>query len=239
MNAPWVIAQTMTYGHSFSDVFFNDNVGRFIKDQPHDTAHRDFYTFTLTALVAMLPYTFLLIAGLFQPRRLKLLWKSPELRMLIMAAIPCLMIFSLSGHTKLARYIAYMYPPLSMLLGYSYATWDVQDPRFQKWTKFMFVTVFVLIGLGLTWAFFLFRAEANSSPLFIWGSVAFLVSLLAAGFATTTTFRHRFLKRPSFFLLPFFVIYGSYFSLTAYLFPRAPFLSSVQQLILSTINSAH
>ena len=107
---PWVITQHDLYPYTFMEQFQIDNFFRFFKDQPHDEARYDFYGFILYAIVGALPFTPILFSHI--KRCNAHVVSQPMVRQILWTTLPCLLIFSLSGHTKLLRYIAYAFPGL-------------------------------------------------------------------------------------------------------------------------------
>ncbi len=118
VNVPWLISQVQLHGISFWEVFLADNLLRFVREPGMGVLPRhDYYGFILYSIVGMLPHSFALIAVMFQPSFWRQVRHDKRVQVLLAASIPCLILFSVSGHVKLARYIAYLFPFFAMLLG--------------------------------------------------------------------------------------------------------------------------
>ncbi len=234
-NAPWLYYQTQTHGPIFLDIFFNDNIGRFFKE-PHQGAmvHRDFYAFPIYILIGCLPHTFAFLA-LFKVKNIirKALTDKVMVSMLA-SALPCVILFSLSGHVKLARYIAFSFPALFIFLGVcvqkalNHIEWQ------QCCGKMILYTGLALSGL-LTMLIIQFPSEVNASWLFSGSIIVLLFGLLIQSYYSIVKNIDYFKEYPERFLISYALIYCLFFSVLAFEYRKAPFLNSVNKLILHEI----
>lgn len=229
-NAYWVIKQTETFGDAFYRQFFFDNIGRFVKDSPGDPVRRDYVGFIIYTLVGILPHTAAFLATCFQKVFIERIKNEPKLQMLMAGFLPCLILFSLSGHTKLGRYIAYVFPFLLVFFAFHFLM-DLQNQRYRgRVAKILLGLIFVLLVL-LVALIFQFKTEAQSSFLFVGSAFVFLFSLLGISFYTVFYRYQKLLKDPTVFLIPYFVVYGFFFTVLTYISLKADFLLSIRQSI--------
>jgi len=182
-NLPWIAGQIQTHGLSFLNGFYDDNVGRYlIEKTAHPKLNREYWAFPLYALIGMLPYTFLLLATIFKKGFWKEIKKDDLQKILLFAFVPGLLLFSFSGHVKLGRYIAFVFPSLSLWLGYRLFTFELKDKKFIKRAlRFAYFTLF-LLGLILFAIIASFKSESSESGLLIlsFGLLLFLSNLALA-----------------------------------------------------------
>ena len=156
-----------------------DNTGRYVKStRPDAVVRKDYYGFSIYVLVGMLPYTFCLIGSFFRKTFIKRVKDLQPYQMLCAAFLPCLILFSFSGHTKLARYIAYVFPPIMMLLAHNLAVYDLKDPGFRKICKRMVWGTIAVLTLLLGIQIIQFTKEVQEGMLFTISAALFLYSLI-------------------------------------------------------------
>jgi 4-amino-4-deoxy-L-arabinose transferase-like glycosyltransferase len=103
-NLPWIAGQIHAHGLTFLNGFYDDNVGRYlIEKTAHPKLNREYWAFPLYALIGMLPYTFLLLASIFKKGLWKEIKKDDIQKIMLLAFIPGLLLFSFSGHVKLGH----------------------------------------------------------------------------------------------------------------------------------------
>jgi len=233
--APWLYVQTAVFGDAFLNTFIYDNLGRFISDSSHDAAKHDFYGFTLYALVGIFPFTFPLLATLFQKGIINRIRTDLSLNMLLAGFLPCLIIFSLSGHTKLGRYISYVFPYLLLFLSYNYVRYDWNNAKFKKRCTYFFAGTAAFFAILLGILSMQFQKESADSPLFVIGIAFLIFALIFVAYWIFTRRPETFVENPTRYLVPFGLVYGVFFTLLSYLSLNAPFLLEVRRVIMSAI----
>lgn len=227
-NLPWILGQTATHGEHFLNTFVYDNIGRFVKSTKKNAEVLfDPHTFPLTALVGMIPYTFCLIATIFQKGFLKRIKTDKTTLMLIAGFLPCLVIFSLSGHTKLARYISYTFPMLILFLAHQMTEFDLKNASYRKRCSIMILGLLILIGSLAVIATYAFPQETQESALFVAATLFLLLGTLFTGFILVTKYHETLLTHAHKALPPFMIIYMIFFTVLSYEYTRAPFLKRV------------
>ncbi len=234
INLPWLMGQYSVHGLPFLNEFLYDNIGRFVREPGNAPIRRDYYAFVIYALVGILPHTFCLIATVFQKgffARFK--QNSPYLTMLA-AFLPCLIIFSFSGHVKLARYIAFVFPPLILLLAHQMRYYDLTNEAWRKRCGKMILYTGVGLAAILAMLIVQFPNEVKEAWLLAAGIIILLFGLLF--FSYRAIQKHDLLIRaPETFLWPYATIYILFFSILAYEYQTASFLTSVRDTILAAI----
>ncbi len=229
-NLPWILGQITTHGNVFWDTFLYDNIGRYIREPGNARLHRDYYGFLIYTLIGVLPHTFGVIASFFQKDFFKRL-RSPLDLSLLAAYLPGLVIFSFSGHVKLARYIAYVFPPLLMHLGYHWITHDLFQP---KWRMLCGrATLGTLGGLIAIFALLIwqFPNEVRESWLLAGGIIGLLLSLLYLSWYGIRFQYDAISKNGHIWIWGYAVIYILFFSILSIEYQRASFLTSVRDSI--------
>ena len=235
-NFFWFWSQFQQYGYPFVKSFIYDNTGRYIKStRPDATVRFDFYGFPLYVLLGMLPFTFCLLVSNFQKKVWSRIKSSHALQVVLIGFLPCLLLFSFSGHTKLARYIAYVFPFLSMYLGALMGQYDLRDFGYRKKCGRMIVVVMLLLVLILIQQAIQFSAEVQQSWLFVFGVFFLLLSLLGYAYYLVV---HRYdvlEKKASVLIWPAVFIYCVFFTILAIEARRAEFLLWVTEGIQSVL----
>ena len=177
----WLVAQYHTHGNPFVAEWIWDNVGRYIKEPGNAPVYRDYYGFTLIMLVGLLPHTFMMLGTLLQ----KGLWKrwQQDRRYWVLLAgwVPCLLLFSFSGHVKLARYISYVFPMAFLFLSVNLIQFDLHNPIWVKRVSRFMLGMMGLMALLLTITASQFPHEVAQSPLLVGGFLVFVVGLMTSG----------------------------------------------------------
>ena len=234
-NAPWFLGQFSSGGMRFLTEFIYDNTGRYIKStRPGATIRFDFYGLPLYTLIGLLPYTFLFVCSFFRRSAIDFIKKNKPCLVLVAGFLPALILFSFSGHTKLARYIAYVFPYLFMLMAYRFVKVDVSDPAFKSRCQTVMKWVTVLLTLLLCQQTIQFWDVVQESKLFVFSVLFLIYGLLWIGYAVVKK-GEVLVKRPL-ALLPYSVgIYLVFFSLLAYESVTTPFLKHVTDSILRSM----
>ncbi|MGE4170074.1 MAG: ArnT family glycosyltransferase [Candidatus Margulisiibacteriota bacterium] len=236
VNAPWVYGQIQAHGHDFLSIFLYDNFGRYIKEPGQQAVVRhDYYGFLAYVLIGILPYTFAFLATLFQ----KGLWsriKNNQHQLAMMAGfLPCLIAFSFSGHVKLARYIAYVFPFLFMFMAYEWVHFDLKNPKWRKKCAIMTLVMAVILALLLASQAMLFSKEAKDALLMVFGIIGLVFFLLFYSFYIFTKRYERLLESPYTLLFPYTIAYTGFFLILSFEYSRAGFLITVQNLLMRAI----
>lgn len=227
---PWILVQH-TYHPGFLEMFFYDNVLRFLGDEKG--VSRDYYGFLLMTFIALIPTTPVLVAGF--SRRFWRQWVQSDVAKVAMAAsLPCLILFSFSGHTKLLRYIAYVFPSLLLLSGHVYLT-CVSDPVYRKRMRYWYYGLLGVVGIVLSIYAIQFNQEAQQSGLFVWSAIVFLFGLIGSGFVFLVKQHTHFLKKPLYYLVSCAVFYLIFFTVLSMEYTRVPFLFQVRDMIDSAL----
>jgi len=233
-NLPWLLGQTYAHGESFLNTFFYDNVGRYLKEPGDSIIRRDYYGFSLYVLVGALPYSALLAALLTLKSTYKTIKDNKNHWLLCAMWLPVLLVFSFSGHVKLGRYIAYVFPAMFVQLG-AFVSVEFNSVTFFKRYRIVNTLIGVVLGLGLGILMAQFFKEADQNNTLTLGYIGLLAALLGY-----TSFLH-FIKRVSFLNNPiqwsfgYAAIYGIFFTFMAYQVPLTPYLNVIRVQILGLI----
>lgn len=239
VNVPWLLSQVSLHGSAFWDVFLSDNLLRFVREpgigvQPR----RDYYGFILYSIVGMLPHSFALIAVVFQPSFWRQVRQDKRVQMLLAASIPCLILFSVSGHVKLARYIAYLFPFFAMLLGQFVVTASIDA---KKWTSSIRgwgwgVVVFVsLILLMLT---IQFSKQAVEGSVMVLGLAIMLLVQLGVILWGGGQHVDGYVKKTMTWLFSLSMAYILFFSLLTWESFQVSFLTEIREPIQLMLNNS-
>jgi len=235
-NFAWLMGQVETKGGNFIKAFIYDNTGRYVKSTRPDARFRaDFYGFSLYTLVGMLPFTFCVIGSFFQKGIFKRIKENKTYLVMLAAFLPCLLLFSFSGHTKLARYISYVFPCLILLLAHMMVHFDLAREAYRKKCGKMTFWTGIVVGLVLVQQAIQFWAEVQESWLFVGSVILLLFPLLFLAYDAVVNKFEKLRSNAEVFLLPFGLIYCLFFSLLAYLSTQAPFLKIVHDGIRNAI----
>lgn len=224
---PWVYVQNIMYPDVFLNEFLYDNFFRFFGDENGHS--NDYYGFILTAFVGLLPVTPMVVSAL-SPSLWKLYSNHECVLFFLAMSVPCLFVFSLSGHTKLLRYISYVFPGFLALSGYLYGTLmnhPVYLKRLKKWYIFLLVVVSILLATYASQ----FSAEANESIMFVISSIILLLGLIGGSYYFTVIKRDDFIKNPLIYFGACSVLYIMFFSVLANEYQSLSFLMDVRDKI--------
>jgi 4-amino-4-deoxy-L-arabinose transferase-like glycosyltransferase len=235
-NLPWIAGQIHAHGLTFLNGFYDDNVGRYlIEKTAHPKLNREYWAFPLYALIGMLPYTFLLLASIFKKGLWKEIKKDDIQKIMLLAFIPGLLLFSFSGHVKLGRYIAFVFPSLSMWLSYRLFMFELKDKKFIKRAiRFAYGTLFFL-GLLLLAIVLSFKNESAESGLLTL-SLALLLFLSTAALARIVKKEPlQLINQPLKWLGVMAILYISFFSVLNWQAGELSFLKAVNSDIQNAI----
>lgn len=231
VNLPWLWGHYTTLGPAFIHDFLYDNMGRYIKEPGDSVIHRDYYGFLAYTLIGVLPYTMGLLAALFQKSVWIRLRQNLPSQLLCAAFVPCLLFFSFSGHVKLARYIAYVFPPLLLLFSY-HLFFELKNPKFIQLAKRMTWGLCGILFCLLLSQAYQFNQEASESLPLVGGCVGLLFGLIALAYRALLIKTDTVLSRPETLLWPFAAIFMVFFSILTYESLHASFLLSIRQDLL-------
>ncbi len=239
VNLPWFISQADTHGMSFVKSFIYDNTGRFVKSTRKNATYRgDFYGFSLYVFVGLLPHTFVMMTSFFNRHFVELFKKDRVYQFLMASFLPCLILFSLSGHTKLGRYIAYVFPTLIMLMGHYAFTEGLPRPEFRARASKMTGFTALFFGILLTVYWFQFSKEAEQSVVFVCALSLLLLLLLLTAYLSVAKYWESLLTHPHRWLMAHAVFYMAFFMVLSYEVPRTPFLAHVHDSIMLRLNGS-
>ena len=228
-NVPWLIGQSDTYGLDFIKTFIYDNTGRYVKSTRPDAHFRfDFYGFPLYILVGLLPYTFAFLASVFKKDILIRIKENDTYKMLIIGFLPCFLLFSFSGHTKLVRYIAYVFPFVTLWLAHMMVRYDLKNPLYQRRCGKMIKIGVLLLCMLLFQQLFQFWDQAQNSLLFVCSVFGLLVGLLGVSYWMFVKKTQHFLAHVFHYWLAIVGIYLLFFTILSIEMHRAPFLMWVR-----------
>lgn len=235
-NLPWIIGQTKAHGDTFLNKFLYDNVGRFVKStRKNAKIRRDYYGFPLYTFIGIFPYTFTLMTSLFQKDFFKRLKGNTLVQFLICGFLPCLLIFSISGHTKLARYISYVFPTLMMFIGYNLYHFELSSDIFKKRCARINTAVLGVIGIVLAVQIFQFTQEAQEGIVFTIGVLFMFAGLIWYSYLYQTKKSAMLLDNPFRLFIPLIVVYVFFFSVLSFEYNRVSFLTHVKSGIKQTL----
>jgi hypothetical protein len=235
-NFPWLHGQIKTHGNIFLKTFAYDNTTRYIKSARPDAYFRkDFYGFPIYVLVGMLPHTFCVIASFFKKGIINRIKGDKVQQVLLAGFLPCLILFSLSGHTKLARYIAYVFPFLTMLLGYYMYQFDLEDIKYRIRCSKMTGYTAVVVAIILAFYAVKFSQEAQEGLLMTIGLIVLIFSLLFLSFYSVRYKFETLRENPMKFLWAYGALYMAFFTILTYESLHAPFLLKIREDVLQYI----
>ncbi len=239
VNVPWLLSQVQLHGQSFWDVFLADNLLRFIREPGVGVQPRhDYYGFILYTIIGMLPHSFALIAALIQPSFWRQVSQDKRVQMLLAASIPCLILFSVSGHVKLARYIAYIFPFFAMLLGQFVVIATIDAKKWKSsirgwgWGLVVFVSLILLI---LTIQFSKQAAEGSIMVLGLAVMLLVQLGLLLWGGAHNV---EGYSKKAMTWMLSLSMAYLLFFSLLSWESFHVSFLTEIREPIHVMLNNS-
>lgn len=236
-NLPWLLSQVNENGHNFIKAFIYDNTGRYIKStRPNAHVRKDFYGFPMYVLVGCLPFTFAAVLSVFNRQTWIEVKQNKSLQLIVAMFVPCLVLFTFSGHTKLARYISYVFPFLFIFLGYMWHQFYLHSDVFRRRCITVQGIIFSILGLLLIYEAYLFQTQVQEGVLFVMAVIAMLLALLAVGYLLWVKSYKAFATDSQKYLWPFVLIYMLFFTVLAYEAKHAPFLQSVEQGIRETID---
>ena len=235
-NMPWFLSQVDENGQNFIQAFIYDNTGRFVKStRPNAVVRKDYYGFPLYVLIGLLPFTFSAVLSFFNRYTWQKLKTDKNVQLIVAMFLPCLLLFTFSGHTKLGRYIAYVFPFIFILKGYLLNSFFLHKESFRKACKRFQLGVFVLLSALLAYQAITFSSEVQEGPLFVGAVIFMLLSLLLLGYYVLTRAHETLSENSQRVLAPFIVVYVIFFSILAYESKNAPFLITVEEGIRETI----
>lgn len=235
-NIPWLLLQFKAEGFNFIKTFIYDNTGRYVKStRPDAYIRKDYYGFSLYILIGLLPYTFAFIGSFFQKGILNRLKENKTYLCLLSGFLPCFILFSFSGHTKLARYIAYVFPFVLLLLSDLMIRFDLNNKQYRKRCGKMTIATMIILVIILTQQAFQFQEEASQSLLFVISVIVLLFSLLILAYYTVTKKHETLANNPENLVWLNAIIYVAFFTVLTYESFNADFLLWVRTGIESTL----
>jgi 4-amino-4-deoxy-L-arabinose transferase-like glycosyltransferase len=233
-NTPWLLLQLKSDGGNFLKTFIYDNTGRYVKStRPNAIVRKDFYGFSIYVLLGLLPYTFAFIGSFFQKEIFKRFKENKNYLLLLCGFLPCFLLFSFSGHTKLARYIAYVFPFILVLLADMMVRFDLMKESYRRKCGRMTLFTMVLLAILLVQQTLQFKDEAEQSFLFVGGVVFMLFSLLFLAYYTVTKKHNTLANNPEKLIWANTIIYMIFFSILTVESLNAEFLLWVRNGIES------
>lgn len=236
VNLPWIIGQYSSHGSNFLSTFIYDNTGRFIKSTRVDAKFRtDFYAFIIYTLIGLLPFTFYLVATMLKKHFWQMIRENKTYQTLVAGFLPCLILFSLSGHTKLFRYGAYIFPFLIILLAHHMMEYDINDENYRKKCSKYTIWTGIAVALILGGLIFQFPAEVAQAKLLAAGIILLIYALLTLAWVIIYR-RYTLLKeRPVLLHAWFSIVYIIFFTILAIEYQHAPFLQDVRNMVWHTL----
>jgi len=235
-NFPWLFKQTEVHGEAFLKEFLYDNFGRYIKEPGNSKVRVDFYGFPLYVLIGMLPHTFTLLASFFQRSFISKIKHSKNYIILLLGFLPCLILFSMSGHVKLGRYIAFVFPFLSILLAHSLYHHDLDTKKFKNRSKHLLTATFIGFAAILVMLGFQFTKELQEGLDLALMLIVMVVGLLAVARYGTVTNTDLLKHHSQKLLLPIGILYSLFFTLISYNYDKVSFLIKVNKMIQTALN---
>lgn len=235
-NLPWLLGQVGSHGENFIQTFIYDNTGRYVKStRPDATFRADFYGFPLYTLIGLLPFTFCGFVSFFNRSFISRVKQDPTCLAMVFGFLPCLLLFSFSGHTKLARYIAYVFPFIISLLSYLMVTYDLKEAAYRQRCALFMKWIFAALVLLLIQQAIQFSKESLESVSFVVEVVLFLFALLFLGYQSVVKRFTTLLETPQSLLPRFGVVYFLFFTALAIEMHYAPFLIWVREGLEKTL----
>jgi len=232
VSLPWLLVQHVHYEGFFKE-FIYDNILRFFGDEKG--TRREYFGYLLVTFIALIPTTPVLMAGLSRSMWQK--WgKSPLAHVALAASLPCLILFSFAGNTKLIRYIAYIFPSLLLLSAHIYTT-CIEDPIYRRRMRYWYYGLLSVVGIVLAVYAVQFNQEAQQSALFVGSAIVLLLGLIGSGLVFVAHRYRSFIENPFFYVLSCAVFYLFFFTALALEYKHVPFLRQVYDLIETSLGS--
>ena len=233
---PWLIGQVSIEGSHFISDFLVDNFRRYFKSNRVNATFRfDFYGLPLYVFIGLLPYSFMATISFFNKSFFQRLKTDQTYQLLCLGFLPALTLFSFSGHTKLARYIAYVFPCIILLFSHSLIYVDLNKKTFKKACQRWAVIFMALLSLLLIQQGFQFSTHSQDAFYFILNCIFLLFSLLGLLLFFITKKTHYFYEKPMTILCSLGFIYFIFFLVLVLITPETPFLNEVKQDLLNKL----
>lgn len=232
VSLPWLLVQHAHYDGFFKE-FIYDNVLRFFGDEKG--VRREYFGFVLITFIALIPTTPVLMAGLSKAMWQK--WgRSPLAHVALAASLPCLILFSFAGNTKLIRYISYVFPSFLLLSAHIYTT-CIEDPVYRKRMRYWYYGLLSVVGIVLAVYAVQFNQEAQQSTLFVGAAIVLLLGLIGSGLVFLAHRYSSFVEKPFFYVVSCTVFYLLFFTALAFEYKHVPFLRQVYDLIETSLDT--
>ncbi len=230
--APWFVGQYVAHGQVFIHDFLADNMGRFFKEPQLDApVYRDYYSFPLYVFVGFLPHSFALLMSIFQKGGLKRIKASKIYQAFLAGFLPCLILFSFSGHVKLGRYISYVFPMLTLYGAHMLYAFDLDNEKWRKRTLRMAAGTLVFIGLLLLILILQFKQQASEGLPFAFGLIGLLLSHIGYMYCLIKNKYADFKENSQKYLGFMALVYILFFTIVTYESFHANFLSGIRQQV--------
>ncbi len=235
LNLPWLIVQTKIYSTVFLNSFIYDNIGRFFIDTPAGKKPQyDFYSFSLYLIGGIWPYTFLFFITFFRKGIIKEIFKDKKSLILLSGFLPGLIVLSLSGHTKLLRYISFVFPFFIMFFGFYLSKLNFSQNLLKRINQ-IFLSIFTLLIIVLLALIMTFTKEAKESLIFTLSIITLLFYLQFLILIIINFKFCEFIKNAGKFYIFFSIGYLVFFSILSWQAEKLSFLISVHQIILKVL----
>ncbi|OGI11041.1 MAG: hypothetical protein A2Y40_00150 [Candidatus Margulisbacteria bacterium GWF2_35_9] len=235
-NAPWLYGQYLVHGKEFMDTFMIDNFYRYIKE-PGEGAktYHNYYVFILYVFFGLIPHSFVVLISIFQKKTWSNIINNKVYQSLFAAFLPCLIVFSFSGHVKLGRYIAYVFPMLILFLSHHLFEFDLMNEKWRKKTLIATLSTLVLICITFGLLIYKFPKECSEAPLMVLGIIGVVCIPIITMFIIIRNNHEKFRENATAYLLPFLLVQLLFWSILAYESVHASFLTSIRDRVIQSI----
>ncbi|NQY73540.1 MAG: FAD-dependent oxidoreductase, partial [Candidatus Margulisbacteria bacterium] len=235
INTPWIYGQYMTHGNAFIDMFILDNIGRYFEEPGGEGVQRDYYGYMFYTILGMLPFSVHVIVTFFQKPFWNRLKADPIYQSLFWGFIPCLCLFSFSGHIKLFRYIGPVFPFLILVFSHHMIRFDLDNLAWLKRLKRgYFVFMIILTGI-LASQLWMFSTDAKDGIFLTFSLILLLFSLTFVAYVAVSQYSDLFQNQPEKLLLPIGLFYLLFFTAVTYDSFHAPFLMETRHNVEAII----
>ncbi|MBU0581068.1 MAG: glycosyltransferase family 39 protein [Candidatus Margulisbacteria bacterium] len=186
--APWVIPQVIVHRQKFIAYFWEENITRFFHpiDGPTTKPQRDIYMYFIYLAIGFLPWSGYLLSAFMKPWKEKWQNKRRDFIYLLTWIVFPFILFSISGHWKVPRYIFPIFPALAIFLGKYWQDLLVKQGKYLKksilWgiiISFLFSVPILLFAVAAH--FMIFPEQTEVLKLFIFTFLGILFIAVFSG----------------------------------------------------------
>jgi 4-amino-4-deoxy-L-arabinose transferase-like glycosyltransferase len=219
--SPWLLPQFLAFRHRFINLFWLENIVRFFHPIDGGTAkpQTDFYMYFIYLVIGFFPWSGFIFPALIKKTKEAFKNKDPKLLFLLCWIIFPFILFSISGHWKVPRYIFPIYPAVAILIGIKWQNILAnknEQSRSSVFLSFLFAMPILLLALAAH--FIAFPAESAILKPFLFSFLGLL--FLAILFGNIFLIKKNYVTAFSSFLVYTLLAYLFFLTQGAAIFPK-------------------